>query len=133
MTLTLAGHHQPLVLRATGEVEQIGCLGTALALFDDPELHNTTLELAPGEVLCAFTDGLVEARHGRDMFGADRVAELLRGHGDLPVDQLASVVVDTVRAFHGDRLGDDLAMLLIRSTATPSSPASTAAASASPG
>ena len=117
MTLTLAGHHQPLVLRATGEVEQIGCLGTALALFDDPELHNTTFELAPGEVLCAFTDGLVEARHGRDMFGADRVAELLRGHGDLPVDQLASV----------------LAMLLIRSTGTPSSPASTAAASASPG
>jgi serine phosphatase RsbU (regulator of sigma subunit) len=72
VTLTLAGHHPPLLLRTTGEVEEVGRPGTALALFDEPELHDTTLVMAPGEVLCAYTDGLVEARQGSDMFGSQR-------------------------------------------------------------
>lgn len=132
VTLTLAGHHPPLVLRAAGQVEEVGCLGTALALFEEPELHNTTLELAPGEVLCAFTDGLVEARSRGDMFGSQRVAELLSRHGPLPLDDLATLVVDAVRAFHGDQLVDDLAILLVRSSRPHSTPASTTVTSPSP-
>ena len=115
ITLTLAGHHWPLVLRADGEVEEVGTLGTALALFDDPELHDAAVELAPGEVLCVFTDGLVEARHGRDQFGSEGVAEVMRKHRDLSADELAGEVLDAVRAFHGgEELADDLAMLVVR-------------------
>ncbi|TGN65728.1 PAS domain-containing protein [Nocardioides eburneiflavus] len=119
VSLTLAGHHPPLVLRATGEVDEVGRLGTALALFDDCELYDTTLELAPGEVLCAFTDGLIEARRKSNMFGSRRVAELLRRHGDLPVDELAALICEAVRTFHGDQLQDDVALLLIRASTTP--------------
>ena len=68
----------------------------------------------PGEVLCVFTDGLVEARRGRDQFGSERVGELLRAHGDLSADGMAGAVLDAVRAFHGEELGDDLAMLVVR-------------------
>ena len=89
-------------------------LGTALALFDDPELHDSDVELAPGEVLCVFTDGLLEARRGRDQFGSDRVADLMREHSDLSADDMAGVVLDAVRAFHGEELVDDLAMLVLR-------------------
>ncbi len=114
MVISLAGHHWPLVLRTDGGVEEVGTLGTALALFDEPELHDAEVELTPGEVLCVFTDGLVEARRGRDQFGSERVAELLRTHRDLSADGMAGVVLDAVRAFHGEELGDDLAMLLVR-------------------
>jgi serine phosphatase RsbU (regulator of sigma subunit) len=114
IVLSLAGHHWPLVLRAGGEVEEVGTLGTALALFDDPELHDSDVELAPGEALCVFTDGLLEARRGRDQFGSERVARLLCEHRDLSADGLAGAVLDAVRAFHGEELGDDLAMLVIR-------------------
>jgi serine phosphatase RsbU (regulator of sigma subunit) len=114
ITLSLAGHHCPLVLRADGKVEEVGTLGTALALFDDPELHDAEVELAPGEVLSVFTDGLVEARRDRDQFGSERVAELLHAHRDLAADGLAATVLDAVRAFHGEELVDDLAMLVIR-------------------
>jgi PAS domain S-box-containing protein len=114
VVLTLAGHHPPLVLRSTGEVEEVGVLGTALALFDDPELHDTTIHLAPGDLLCLFTDGLVEARRGREMFDTDRLAALLARHADRPASELSSVVVDAVHDFHGHQLADDLAVLLIR-------------------
>ena len=96
-------------------MEEVGTLGTALALFDDPELHDAAVELAPGEVLCVFTDGLVEARLGREQFGSEGVAEVMRKHRDLSADDLAGEVLDAVRAFHGDEeLADDLAMLVVR-------------------
>ena len=116
VTLTLAGHHPPLVLRVTGQVEEVGSLGTALALFDEPELHDTTLQIAPGEALCAFTDGLVEARRGSEMFGVERVADLLSRHGHRPVDEIAGVISDAARTFHGDQLVDDLTLLVVKSS-----------------
>jgi serine phosphatase RsbU (regulator of sigma subunit) len=115
VTLSLGGHLPPLVLRATGEVEEVGGLGTVLALFEDPDLWDTDLELAPGEVLCAFTDGLIEARRGGDMFGVSRLAELLAAHVTRPLDELATLIVNEARSFHGGELVDDLALLLVRS------------------
>ena len=58
----------------------------------------------------------MEARRGRELFGTERVADLLRRHRELPTAELADVVLDAVRAFHGGTLVDDLAMLLIRNT-----------------
>ena len=114
LTLSLGGHLPPLVVRASGEAEEVGSLGTVLALFEDPELHDTPVELAPGEVLCAFTDGIVEARRGHDMFGVPRLAELLAAHAAGPLDELATLIVDETRTFHGGELVDDLALLLVR-------------------
>jgi sigma-B regulation protein RsbU (phosphoserine phosphatase) len=114
VTLCLAGHQPPLVLRTTGVVEEVGTLGTSLALFDDPELHDTTFDLAPGEVLCAFTDGLVEARRGGELFGEQRVAEVLHECRHQTTDDIAGAVLDAVRDFHGGTLVDDLAILLVR-------------------
>ena len=70
--------------------------------------------------MCAFTDGVVEARNGRDMFGIERLAALLREYGHLPLDELAGIVTEAVRAFHGEELADDLALLLVRSNAADS-------------
>lgn len=124
VTLSLAGHHPPLVLRHTGIVEEVGCIGTALALFDDPQLSDTTAELTTGELLCAFTDGLVEARRGGEMFGTDRVAQVLQQHGHLPIDQIATMLTAAVRDFHGQQLPDDLAVLILRNTGASVSMAS---------
>ncbi|WP_162598759.1 histidine kinase N-terminal 7TM domain-containing protein [Nocardioides gilvus] len=127
VTLALAGHHPPLVLRHTGVVEEVGSIGTALALFDDPLLSDTTTELAAGELLCAFTDGLVEARRGNEMFGTERVAQLLQQHGHLPIEQLAGMLTEAVREFHGQQLPDDLAVLMLRHTGATTSLVSTGA------
>jgi len=121
VTLSLAGHHPPLVLRATGTVEVVGRLGMALGLFAEAELHDSTVELAAGDVLCLFTDGLVEARRGPEMFGAGRAGDLLAGHADAPLDEMAGMLVDAARSFHGEEaLADDLALLLIRACPLPS-------------
>ncbi|MEP6815902.1 MAG: histidine kinase N-terminal 7TM domain-containing protein [Marmoricola sp.] len=116
VVFTLAGHHPPMVLRTTGAVEETGTLGTALAMFDEPELYDTTLHLAPGELMCVFTDGLVEARREHEMFGSERVADLLRHHANGSAAELSTLMVDAVHDFHGHQLADDLAILVIKST-----------------
>jgi PAS domain S-box-containing protein len=114
VVFTLAGHHPPIVLRATGETDEVGTLGTALALFDQPEVCDTTLRLGAGDLLCVFTDGLVEARRGRDMFGSERVTAVLRRSATRPAAEVATALVDAVHDFHGDELADDLALLVVR-------------------
>ena len=114
LTLSLAGHHPPLLLRGSGVVEPFGRLGTALGLFEDPELHDSTTLLAPGDLLCMFTDGLVEARRGRELFDSRRVAAILGGSVGRPVDDLAAALAAAARRFQGDDLPDDLAILVLR-------------------
>jgi PAS domain S-box-containing protein len=115
LTMSLAGHHQPLVLRGDGTVEPVGQLGTALGLLEEVDLSTSKVVLNPGELICLFTDGLVEARGGNDLFGSERVGTLLAKHGHGPVDQLADELVAAVRQFHRGRgLSDDLAILILR-------------------
>ena len=78
ITLSLAGHHPPLVTRSSGEVEPVGELGTALGLLDSADLYDARVVLGAGESVCLFTDGLVEARRGTELFGEHRVTDILR-------------------------------------------------------
>lgn len=114
LTLSLAGHHPPLVLRRSGEIEPVGRLGTALGLFERPDLHDSQLSLGPGDLICLFTDGLVEARAGSTLFGSERVAAVLREYADSAPAELAAKLSAAARSFHGSDLTDDLALLILR-------------------
>lgn len=114
LTLSLAGHHPPLVVRSSGAVETAGMLGTALGLLEEVELHDVQLTLAPGDLICMYTDGLVEARDGIELFGSERVAATLRRARHRPTEQIATALTDAARQFHGGDLDDDLALLLLR-------------------
>jgi PAS domain S-box-containing protein len=114
MTLCLAGHHPPLVVRSTGTVEPVGRLGTALGLLQEIELYDSHTVLHPGDLICMFTDGLVEASDGIELFGSERVAAILSQLRDHPAEDLATELVDAARRFHGRELADDLAVLILR-------------------
>ena len=114
VTLSLAGHHPPLIARHSGLVEPVGELGTALGLLEQGEWHDTRVVLEAGDLVCLFTDGLVEARQGSDQFGSERVGNILRRLRDQPLQELADELVAAPRRFHGPELADDLAVLLLR-------------------
>lgn len=115
----LGGHHQPLLARAGGCVEAVGRHGTALGLFDVPELYDVDVDLGSGDLLCLFTDGLVEARNGDDQFGSERVADILRLHRGESPEQVAGALELAARAFRGRDLSDDLAIVVLRVTSVP--------------
>ena len=95
-------------------VETVGEPGTALGLLEQVELHDTDVVLGPGELLCLFTDGLIEAMREGDLFGPERVATILEGLHGQSLDAAATELVEAPRRFHGPELADDLAVLLLR-------------------
>lgn len=78
--LATAGHPAPLVVRADGTVERPEVRGPALGLGLPGTWDVTSLRLSPGDVVIAFTDGVVETRGPDGLFGEERLAALL---GDL--------------------------------------------------
>ena len=114
ITLSLAGHHPPLVVRADGTVEAVGQLGSVLGLLEEIELHDSRTTLYPGDMFFLFTDGLVEARDGPELFGTERVAGMLSQLRHLSADDLATELVNAAHRFHGHELADDLAVLMLR-------------------
>lgn len=115
LQLSLAGHPPPLLRRRDGRVEPVGLPGSALGLFPDPHLRETSLRLGPGDALLLFTDGLTEARDGDDQFGAERVAARLSENNGSPQPLLDQLVGAAQEHSHGT-LTDDLALLALRAS-----------------
>src|SRR5262249_19183877 len=77
VALSNGGHPAPLLVRARGDVEEVGGNGgMLLGIYSDPDLVDQRLELLPGDALVLFTDGLVERRDPADN-PAPRIRELL--------------------------------------------------------
>lgn len=129
LRLCLAGHHPGLLRRTDGRTLPVGVPGTALGLLDEVDLTDAEVLLEPGDLLCLFTDGVLEARRGAEMFGAERAAEVVAGSQG-PRCAVAGLA-DSVRAFQRGPLPDDVAILAVGCQANPAGPVSPARAPAS--
>ena len=111
-----AGHPLALIHRANGRVEAIGWPGTLLGLFPDLELHDTRQSLWAGDSMILFTDGVTEARSriDRELYGDDRLRELIAGLGNLSAARIATAVIKAARAFSGGAVSDDAAVLVMK-------------------
>jgi PAS domain S-box-containing protein len=115
LTVACGGHPSPLVLRAGGEVQEIGAGGTLLGMVEEPELADRGLDLAPGDALIAYTDGLTDAAApARTWTPADIATALASANGG-GAEAIARHVVD---AAIGDVASprDDVALLALRMT-----------------
>jgi sigma-B regulation protein RsbU (phosphoserine phosphatase) len=113
MELVLAGHAQPVVVRADGTAELIGRFGTALGLVDTVDLHCTRHLLAAGETLLLYTDGITECRRGPEQFDENRLLEAAAAAAGTSAARLVATVREAVQRFAPD-LSDDVAMLAVR-------------------
>lgn len=110
--LSRAGHPVPMVVRADGRVEQVGAEGPLLGVFEDLDVSVDAVSLSSGDSLIFYTDGVIEARDGIDIFGEGRLVEVLEGCAGLDAATLTEKVEQAVLAFAGEPR-DDIAMLTI--------------------
>jgi serine phosphatase RsbU (regulator of sigma subunit) len=117
VTVCVAGHPPPFVVRAGGAVETLGEPGSLLGVFPDPTLHDVVTSLDPGDSLVLYTDGITDARGGDQQFGVDRLRETLGSAAGSPPDEVVAQVMDAVVAFSSGTLADDIALMAIRAAA----------------
>jgi len=81
LTYVNAGHNPPLLVRADGRLETLERGGLAFGLFDWASYDSGQVELAPGDTLVAYSDGVSETTSpDGEEFGPERIAEIAR-HG----------------------------------------------------
>lgn len=122
MTLryTNAGHNPPLLLRANVNGEKkVECLdrgGTVLGLFHDVEYEDVELTLESGDVLCAFTDGLVEACNPEgEEFSEDRVRQVLLRNAHLSAAEIEQQMLRAAKSWtHEAEQEDDLTLVIFK-------------------
>jgi sigma-B regulation protein RsbU (phosphoserine phosphatase) len=117
---TNAGHNPPLLLR-TGDdgqkrIEKLDQGGTVLGLFLDAEYEDAELQLVSGDVLAAFTDGLIEARSPEgEEFGEERVIESLIANAELPASEIEKCILSSVKEWTNDsEQEDDLTLVILK-------------------
>ncbi len=109
-----AGHPQPRIVEPDGSVRAVGGHGLALGIDGDQTYREARESLAPGAAVVLYTDGVIEARRGGELYGVERLDALLSRRRELPARELARVVAAGCRAFAGGELADDAAIVVIR-------------------
>ncbi|MDQ4031671.1 MAG: SpoIIE family protein phosphatase [Actinomycetota bacterium] len=111
--VSCAGHPLPLLRRSNGTLQAIGKPGLVLGIVDAPRLHDVPISLLAGDTLLLYTDGVTEARSGKEFYGEERLAAAAARSVD-SAEALTSAILSEVLEFQTDRPRDDIAVVTIR-------------------
>jgi PAS domain S-box-containing protein len=111
-----AGHPPALLRGPDGHVTSLAKANLPLGLFGEVEYQGGSVPLTPSDVLLVYTDGVIEARRGREAFGHERLRELLAAPGGESPEMLPDRIMNAVTAFAGNQLRDDAAVLAVALT-----------------
>lgn len=113
--IAVAGAEPPILLHEDGSFEEINVTGIPLGIAPKADYTGTDFYLDRGDLLLVATDGITEARQGRQFLGNDGMA--LLAAQSLPLGSLAEIgqaVLEGARTFAQGRLHDDVCLLLAR-------------------
>ncbi|HEY2936643.1 MAG TPA: SpoIIE family protein phosphatase [Gaiellaceae bacterium] len=111
-----AGHPPPRLVAPDGAVRGLEGHGLALGIDDAQVYRESREQLEPGAAVVLYTDGVIEARRGGELYGTERLDALLASRRALSARELARAVVDDCRAYAGGELVDDCAVVVLKRT-----------------
>jgi phosphoserine phosphatase RsbU/P len=112
LVVATGGHPPPIVLRADGTAEALPCAGTLLGVEPDARSADVETELAPGDALVLYTDGVTEARRDRPL-SPEALGAALAASGEIGAARLAAAVVRLAEDAEPGPLRDDVAALVL--------------------
>lgn len=113
-----AGLTPPLVRRADGRVEELLESGMLLGVSAGAAYRTSAVELAAGDVVLVYTDGLTEASRGGRMFGVEGARDVLARHAHRRASDIAEELLAAVRAWADEPL-DDLTLVVLKQLSRP--------------
>jgi sigma-B regulation protein RsbU (phosphoserine phosphatase) len=115
-----AGHPPPFHLSASGEVRTLEDGGPVLGPLSKASYERGVVQVAPGELLVLYTDGITEAGGPGDggkmeEFGVPRLVEVCQRHARQPAASIVEAVFAALDDFAGGRpANDDRTVLVVR-------------------
>jgi len=115
LTYTNAGHLAPMLLR-DGNFEMLDSTGTVVGAFPFANYKEKTVTLEHGDMLVAYTDGIVEPENEYgEMFGEDRLKDLVSKFAHTDSSEIIARAMEAVIQWTGStELQDDMTMVVAR-------------------
>jgi sigma-B regulation protein RsbU (phosphoserine phosphatase) len=115
LTYSNAGHLPPIVLAADGTVRRLQTGGTVVGLFPDCDYEEETVELYPGDIFIAFSDGMTEPENEFGEFGEERLIETIHAYRNQPLERITEHAVSAIQDWIGStEQPDDITLVLAR-------------------
>lgn len=109
-----AGHNPPFLLHANGRVEFLRNGGPVLGPTPDATYTRGFAQLRPGDLLCMYTDGIIEAHDAKDReFGTDRLVKLVKANRTRTSQEIGKEVLARVDKW-GREDEDDRTVVIIK-------------------
>jgi sigma-B regulation protein RsbU (phosphoserine phosphatase) len=115
LTYANGGHLPPILISEDGSSRLLDCGGTVVGLFDSLSFPEAMVQLRPGDVLVAYSDGVTEPENDYGEFGEGRLIQLVRENRHLPLERITEIVTAAVLDWIGDNeQPDDVTLVLAR-------------------
>jgi sigma-B regulation protein RsbU (phosphoserine phosphatase) len=112
-----AGHDPALLYTPDADhFEKLEGQGLPLGVEKSWQYRDYTKTVRPGQILILTTDGILETRNKNgEMFGRDRVKEIIRRYAGLGAEGIRLAVIDAVTAFRGEsHQEDDITLVVLK-------------------
>ncbi len=113
------GHLPPVLRKSNGET--IECplpFGYPVGIIPDARFEQSELDLAPGDMLCMFTDGVSEAtadqQGEKELFGAARICDFIDKEGAVTPEKLCDDLAKVADSFRQSERQDDITVLTLK-------------------
>lgn len=113
LNIANAGHNYPVLIN--GQVAELELSGLPLGVDDESEYAEISAVIRPGDTVVLYTDGVIEAsRPDGQIYGYDRLAEMLRANARLKPRALLAALLHELRAWSDSQQADDITVVIIR-------------------
>jgi sigma-B regulation protein RsbU (phosphoserine phosphatase) len=115
LTYTNAGHLPPVLVR-NGSFTNLDPTGTVVGAFPFAKYEERTVELENGDIVVAYTDGIVEPENPYgEMFGENRMKDLVLRYAFAGSSEIIARIMEAVVQWTGSsELQDDMTMVVVR-------------------
>jgi phosphoserine phosphatase RsbU/P len=115
LTYSNGGHLPPVVISTDGRIQELTCGGPVVGLLAGLEYEEATVELRPGDLLMAYTDGLTEPENEFGEFGEQRLVNFVQKHSRQALPSIADTTMKELQQWIGNHeQPDDMTILLAR-------------------
>ncbi len=115
LTYSNGGHLPPILIGEDGATRRLEAGGTVVGLFDNMTYDEGSVQMHPGEIFVAYSDGVTEPENEFGEFGEERLIDMVRTNRHQPLIQISQSVTSAVDDWIGDNeQPDDITLVLAR-------------------
>jgi sigma-B regulation protein RsbU (phosphoserine phosphatase) len=107
------GHNPPILMRTSGDTERLAATATVLGLFEEWDCTVAECQLAPGDILVIYTDGISEAGpNEEEEFGEQRLIATIRKYPQQSASEILDNILSDVQKVSCGRQADDMTLIV---------------------